>query len=456
MMAGKIWYGAMAFGCLAWSQAIGGVLFSDDFSNANQTNLNWITPYTTLTRTCANGVYTLSNASSDAAFVTASLTSKPVVLTVTGKMTRSAEDISAGILFCFNATNITGYLIHLNPVQGIQLSKYVNGNQSTLYNDRSAAVVQGTNELTISRKNDSISIFCNGSFITILRDANPVAGGDVGLLVPGKKNVVFDDIVVTDEWTPVPAPAACFRDDFLLSNNLWLDYGNGDSKQVAEGVLKLTTTANNSYSDYYVRVDHYKLDTFVVSAAFSHRSGDKTNMYGIFFCGAVVQQVVPMVYFCINGLRQYDAYADTIRPITNSAIRGAAFEGTYYTDTIMVVKKRNAPYRMYVNGQLLDSLPASRVSFSIVGAGINVDNGMVVWSDYFQYGSGEICPVMTPAKVRKGLSYAGFAPYRSDFLFDPMGRIIRTKNGIGVRGTMILVPGCYIMPSGKKGIVLKP
>jgi hypothetical protein len=457
-MARMRWSIVPIIGCLSWSLASGAILFSDDFSDPGTTNLNWISPFTTLTRTCANGEYTLTNSAADAAFVTTTLSPQPSTFTASTKLTRSSDSITAGILICFNTTTISGYLMQLNPRQGIQLTKYVNGKASIPFNDQSPAVLSGPNELKISKKNDSITLFCNGTFITALRDANPVDIGDVGFLVPGKQNAIFDDFVVTDEWIPQPPPIACFRDDFSVATTTWLDYGQKDQIEVAEGYLKITTTAPGAYADPYVRVDQLGLDTFVAMTAVSHRSGDSSNMYGIFLCGAPVQQgsssVIPMAYFCINANRQCDAYTDTIKPAGSQRIRGAAFQGTYYTDTIKVVKKKNAAYRMYVNGYLLDSLAASKASFAVIGAGINVDQGMVIWSDFFLFGPGEICPVIVPARVAKSFSAVRFTPYRSNYLFDPMGRIIRTRSGAG-QGIRTLVPGLYIMPGGKNGVVVK-
>ena len=455
------WWIVPLIGCLLWSLASGVIIFSDDFSDPGTTNLNWISPFTTLTRECANGVYTINNPSSDAAYVTTTLSPKPSTFTASTKLTRSSDSITAGILVCFNTSTGAGYLMQLNPEQGIQLTKYSGTNISIIFNDRSAAVVSGTNgtnEIKISKKSDSITLFCNGTFITALRDASPVAAGDAGLLIPAKRSAIFDDFVITDEWISPPQPSACFRDEFSVMTTTWLDYGQNHQKEVSEGYFKLTTTAPNAYADPYVKVEQFGVDTFVAVSAFSHRSGDSSSMYGIFFCGAPVKQgsssVVPMVYFCINASRQCDAYIDIIQPVGSTRIRGAAFQGTYYTDTIKVVKKRNQDYRMYVNGYLLDSLAASKVTFSIIGAGINVENRLVVWSDFFQFGPGEICPIVVPSRLAKSFSPVRFTPYRSNYLFDPMGRIIRTRNSAG-QGKRTLVPGLYIMPGGKNGIVLK-
>jgi hypothetical protein len=445
-------------GCLSWSLASGTILFSDDFSNPGATNLNWVTPFSTITRTCANGEYTLANSANDAAFVTTTLTPKQSNLTVSTKLTRSSESITAGILICFNTETAAGYLLQLNPNKGIQLTKYTGSNQTILFVDQSVAVVSGTNELKISKKNDSISLFCNGTIVTALRDAAPVAAGDAGFLVPAKQSAIFDDFVVTDEWIPPPPPIACFRDDFSVTTTTWLDYGQKHQKEVSEGYLKLTTTAQGAYADPYIKVAQFGVDTFIAVSAFSHRSGDSSNMYGIFLCGAPIQQgsslVVPMAYFGINANRQFDAYIDVIKPAISNRIRGAAFQGTYYTDTIKVVKKRNTDYLMYVNGYLVDTLAASKVTFAIISAGINVDNRMVIWSDFFQFGPGEICPVVARARLTRSFSPVRFTPYQSNYLFDPMGRIIRTRSSTW-QGIRTLVPGLYIMPGGKNGVVVK-
>jgi hypothetical protein len=441
-------------GCLSWSLASGAILFSDDFSDPGTTNLKWVTPFSTIARTCANGVYTITNSDADAGYVTNTLTPKPSTFTASVKITRSSDSITAGILVSFSTTTGSGYLMQLNPAQGIQLTKYTGTNISIIYNDNSAVVGSGTNELKISKKNDSIALYCNGTFITALRDASPVAAGDAGLLVPGKRSAIFDDFVITDEWIPLPQPVACFRDEFSIATTTWLDFGQKHLKEVTEGYLKIATTAQGAYADPYIKVAQFGVDTFIAVSAFSHRSGELGTMYGIFLCGAPISNVVPMAYFCIDAKRECDAwvYTDSFGPMVNTNIRGAAFQGTYYTDTIKVIKKKNAPYRMYVNGYLVDSIAASKVTFPIIGAGINMEYGSVVWSDFFQFGPGEVCPVVMPARLTKSFSPVRFAPYRSDYIFDPMGRIIRTRSGQGIR---TLVPGLYIMPRGKNGIVVK-
>lgn len=454
LMARMRWSIVPIIGCLSWSLASGVVIFSDDFSDPGATNLNWISPFTTLTRTCANGVYTLANSATDAAFVTTTLTPKQSNLTVSTRLTRSSDSISAGVLICFNTETAAGYLVQINPGKTIQLTKYTGSNQTILFVDQSVAVVSGTNELKISKKNDSISLFCNGTIITALRDASPVAAGDAGFLVPAKQSIIIDDFVVTDEWLPPPPPIACFRDDFSVTTTTWLDYGQKHQKEVSEGYLKITTTAKNAYADPYIKVEQFGVDSFVAITAVSHRSGNVSQMYGIFLCGAPVSNVVPMAYFSINANRQFDAYIDIILPAGSTHIRGAAFQGTYYTDTIKVVKKQNTPYRMYVNGYQLDSLSTAKVNFPIIGAGINVDSSLVIWSDFFQFGPGEICPVVARARLTRSFSPVRFTPYQSNYLFDPMGRIIRTRSSTG-QGIRTLVPGLYIMPSGKNGVVVK-
>ena len=287
------WWIVPLIGCFSWSLTFGTVIFSDDFSNPGATNLNWISPFTTLTRTCANGVYTVTNPDTSTAYATTTLSSKPANFTASVKLTRSSDSITAGILVCFSTSTANGYLMQLNPEQGIQLTKYSGTNISIIFNDHSAAVVSGpngTNEIKISKKNDSIALYCNGIFITALRDASPVAGGDAGLLIPAKRSAIFDDFIITDEWLSPPRPASCFRDEFDFTTTTWLDYGQKHQKAVEDGYLKLGTTANGAYADPYVRVDQLGVDSFVAVSAFSHRSGDSMSMYGIFFCGAPVKQ----------------------------------------------------------------------------------------------------------------------------------------------------------------------
>ncbi|MBN1130706.1 MAG: hypothetical protein JXA71_17085 [Chitinispirillaceae bacterium] len=458
------WCGGIMGVILGCGMVSGAVIFSDDFSDCAQSNQNWIPPVpsTTTTVTCGSGVYRIANSSPTYVGMMFHEFSapKPAVFTASAKISIASGTRSSGIWVCYNKDNNSGYLFQLNPStpQSLQFNKYRAGAVvDTSFVVQNSAVVSGANVLKISKKNDSITLYCNNVYIATVRDRTPIASGDLTLLVSANSTVTYDDVVVTDQWTPPPPPIHGFRDDF--SDNVltgWLDLSQVNQKQEADGYLKITTTTTGtSFSDVYIPVDRFGLDTFVTQAAVMHRSGNKTSYYGIFFRGtASAQGVVPMAYFSINASKQYDAYIDTIRPVVSSFIRGAAYETTYYLDTIEVVKKRNAPYRMYVNGQLLDSLPAARIPWAIIGAGINVDNGMAVWVDFFQHSADRnYSPVVTRGTVRRQLVPAAFKPYASEHLFDPMGRVIR-MNAINARSNAI-VPGYYITPEGTSGLIIR-
>ncbi|MBN2035294.1 MAG: hypothetical protein JW768_00995 [Chitinispirillaceae bacterium] len=460
------WFLALVIVCLFITLVSGAVIFSDDFSDAGQTNLKWLCPFPAITRVCENGTYTILNNSSSAGFVHNTFTApKPSVFTASGKITRTSENISAGIFVSFNAATATGYLVQAAGLQTVQLIKYpADEDPAILLVERNAAVAgAGTNELKISKKDDSITVFCNGAFIGVVIDESPVPDGDLALLVPGTSTAVFDDMVVTDEWTGLPdITTKCFRDDFDDSQITgWIDIGKNYQKEESEGYLKLTTTNPNAFATLYSILNQHRIDTFAIMSSFSHRSGDPMSMYGIYIIGTPLDDSTPRAFFCINAARTYDAYTcfDTIRPQSSTAIRGAAFENNYYHDTIEVVKNLTgpSPYRMYVNNTLLDSLAAPRFDSSgIFGVGIYAGQGLVVWSDYFQYGPDRsICPVVMPLRIYLKRAPRYFTPYASQYLFDPMGRIVRTRKNRQERTYRALVPGFYIMPNGKNGIILK-
>jgi hypothetical protein len=269
--------------------------------------------------------------------------------------------------------------------------------------------------------------------------------------------VTYDNILVTDQ--PLTGQKdSCFADDFGAAvKKGWLDWGDKDIVQQANGKLSVSTFTAGAISYPYVNVAMG--DTFVSRTIVSNISGRKSAMYGFFIFGDPgTGTAIPMALFTITGDRKFDAFSmgDTIKQALSTVIHGAPYQTTYYWDTIDVVKQRNNMYIMIVNGENLDTLAASKVKFTPAGAGVFCDESLHVDFDYFLIGkSWTPCPVTNLLKNSRIAQRIKFAPYSSEYLFDPLGRMVRMKaltNRVYARQT---VPGFYIMPSGKSGIVVK-
>ena len=451
---------------LSVSLGFGAELFKDDFSDCSQTNLKWVSSSDSLVRNCSGGVYTITNKDTRyAGLVYHTFNTKPSVYTVTVKIvSRSGDTCSAGLWADLNISNVSGYALQLNRVPWIQLTKYAGGSGSPMFTVTSGGVLAGSNEILLSRKGDSLVVYCNKQFVQVSVDNTSHAAGDLALIIPAGGSAVFDDIVVTDTFTPPPRPRTCFRDEFngtVLSFD-WQDYGDKDTKGLAGGNLRIGTMATGASAYPYVALS--VPDTFVFRMYVSHHSGNKTGMYGLFLAGEPVggSGSIPMALFGITGDRKCDAFiaGDSIKPFASSAIKGAAYisgtDTTYYWDTIEVIKKSNQDYRIMANGMLLDSLASAKVNFAISSAGIFADQGIDIWVDFFFIGKDTSdCPVLITSPKTRQYTYVRFMPKESRYLVDPLGRVIRIKDYYGGAHGRTLVPGYYIAPNGKNGIVLK-
>ena len=459
-----IFKGVLILGLMA-TMAFGAELFKDDFSSCANSSQNWVSSSSTVQTSCANGSYIVTNSDPTySGLVYHNFKTKPSTFTLSGKITRTADSVSAGFYICLGLdSKVTGYCVLLNRSPYITVDKIpASGNSSQIFMGSSTYLQPGTNELKVSKKGNSFFIFCNGHSAGSFTDASsPLSSGDMALAVTPKSTVTFDDILVTDQADTVETTIHKFSDDFDGSalGAGWVDYWSSSTKSEANGALRVSTLSSGAKS--YLVTD-IVIDNFVSKTIVSNRGGKTNAMYGFFLSGKLdAQGHVPMAQFAISGDRSHATYTytDTIFSVaTSTSIHGAPYvagtDTTFFWDTIEVVKSANSCYKMIVNGDTLDSLAAAKVKFAVTGAGIFCDEGQVVAFNSF-YARDLTVNVISPLRNKRLLNRIRFSPYEGPYVIDPLGRKVRFRDSYGRNSGPKLVPGFYLTPNGKSGIIVK-
>ena len=450
------------------STAFGQYPFSDDFSNPAQTSLNWLA-LGSINRVCAGDVYTLTNTDLvNAALAYHTFTTKTPTFTASCIIRRTSAAVAAGMWVCLTLSGTpSGYAVQLynsgDPAVGyITIRKYaaVGGGQllGTEYHFQNLS-----DTLMVSKQGSTLFVFCNGVFLDSVTDnTNPIASGDLGLMVPANSSVIFDDVLFTNQFTPGSFPTR-FVDNFdnYSIGKYWIER---PSQYLAEDtVLKMTVPSDSPATGAFCDV-RMTLDTLAARCVVSWRSGDSIPFYGMYLYGPP-SGTIPMVYFGIDGIRGGKAFMGSTSIVPNQNIRGKAFwtgsDSVFYKDTIDVFRTTGSNYYlMNVNGHRVDSISTASVNFPIYGAGIFCFGrdwtGQTVYVDYFRVGpDSNTSPVVYVDKGVRTLRNIRFSPLTSRYLFDPLGRIVGKRDAYGRLTGKMLSPGFYIMKEGKAGVIVK-
>lgn len=446
-------------------------LFKDDFSDCAKTFTDWVPSNDTnsIVATCGGGVYTVRNKQQDAGglMLYTKMNPKPASLTASVKISRDKDSSTAGFFICMQTSpSVTGYAIQLNAAQSISVYKYSPAAKELYFNVSS--YIRGgvaTNVITITKIANKIYLSCNDHFIDVVTDAaNPLPDGDFALFISPKSTTIFDDVLITDQST-IPVSLNCFIDNF--NDNLTYPWGDLNQQAPAAEINNqyLSINTMNSSTDNYHYTD-IKVDTFSSKTILSFRKGSKSSLYGFFFKGPVAAGAnrIPMAFFAFNGNKQFDAFIDTVSmaAIGSSFIYGPPYisgtDTTYFWDTLEVIKTTNSSYyKMFVNGNLLDSLSNTKANFAINGVGVFCSPGLLVYFDSFYIKSGLCSPVTnTSRNTKQLLRRAVFNPSVCEYLVDPLGRKLKVLN-LYDRGNekAPLAPGFYISNNRKSGVVVK-
>lgn len=434
--------------------------FSDNFSDTNQTKKNWsvlLYQKDSIVRTCANGVYTITNLqkSSNSAFVYHEfLTSKTPTFTASCTITRTADSDTAGMFLCLSIPTTSGYLTGYSVIIN---NSYISLNK----NGASAAYLDGTpfrslltDTLKVSKQANTIKIFCNGVFLFSYYDNAPLAPGDFGLIVKSHLSVAFDNVLFTDQFTDGSYPF-CINDGFnnrAVAPNWVIDPAAAFTEN--DSVLVINVPA----ADYAIGFTRVAVgDTFAARLVVANKGGDSTAFYGLFLYGPDTLNSMPMVFFGITGTQTAKAF-----------LTGTSFSPRYkpqiingsvspFNDTIDLTRSAGSnSIIMSVNGYSLDTMPMATFKFKIIGAGIFTNGGVKIFADNFYIGpSLNGCPVNSIIRKNQIPRTWLVNPSAGNFLFDPLGRKISTRN-VSIRGNYnVMAPGFYISADGKSGVAVQ-
>jgi hypothetical protein len=461
------------------STAFGQYPFSDDFSNPAQTSLNWGKYYATdvlVSAQCAGGVYTITNQHTDGipGLIYHSFTTKSSTYTASCVVTRISDTIAAGMWLNLSAfPGYSGYAVQLSQgttacIGALWITKYVSGSPTSMF---SAEYHRNSTSdiIKVSEQGNVFTVFCNGVFLGSFTDNTPVAAGDFALMVPpNNTTAVFDNVSFTNQFTPGSFPRLVI-DNFNNSRieDIWIPRGCSYFTE-NDSVLNISVSSGvNAFCEARMTID-----TFYSRIIVSHRNGDSTPYYGFYLRGPDTTigplTTYPAAYFVISGNHACNAFISGVPFVPKyylaGIVHGKAFvaaprDTTFFKDTIDVKKTTGSNfYFLYVNGNKLDSIATSSITFSITGAGIFCGGGagQNIFVDYFFLGPDStatgVIYIVKGSRLVKGMK---FSPMTSRYLFNPLGRTVGKRDAYGRINITALARGCYITPEGKNGIIIK-
>jgi hypothetical protein len=278
MCRGVVFGGLM----LAWaSSGVGAaVLFEDNFSSTFSLG-NWVAYPETATRTITDGALQIDNQTSyfgyvkhdgDFANFTYEVTVRP----------HSASFQMAGIAFCWKGQN--GYTFSLRKTSmGLiyDVKSFAQSGQSTLYYANHSYLFTDENVLKVSKQADSLKFYCNGVLLHALKNSAH-ASGEIGLVVGSQEKVSFDNVRLTDEWQAQGVQKRSFVDTFSDARlHGYAFAGSGFQTSVENGVLRLSTSAQQPYSVYMYTEGNFTAHPFKARIRFV--AGDSSVLYGLAF-----------------------------------------------------------------------------------------------------------------------------------------------------------------------------
>ena len=424
-------------------------IFSDSFSDTNSSKLKWnALAAQGFTATYSGGALVLKNPDSvySAFYMHLFTGTKPSTFTLSAMFIINDPSVNgAGLMFCLNASTVTGYAALIGSTQYLFCVKYTGTPQPDLKDKYSPFIKQlpDTNILMVSKTGSTFDVFCNNHYLTRFSDAT-FASGDIGILVPQKATIKVDDVLMTDQATPPPS-SACYADSFLTTaSDNWSSPSAGEATFGA-GQLVLNNTDAVYSSTIYTDGINPKGS---VKAVVSHKSG--AGAYGVAFVESDSNRVTPFA-FLVDSLRRYSV----VNPdsSTVSLHIGAGIYGALGTDTIEVLQFAKQ-WVFLVNGAIQDTVPIPS-DFRVDGFGLYASKQTAMACSYFVAGgdsTGASCaalPVISRIPA-PGLRSAVPVFGRGSAVYDVRGR----KIGIFDRATFgrsSLPAGLYfVVPAGGK------
>mgnify|MGYP000901450283 FL=1 len=319
------------------------VLFEDDFSNEVFSTLNWVARIDDGgSAGFSDGAASIDNASIVySAMLVHNMPQKSPDFTFSGKVVSIYP--GAGLLFCLRNTNEGADFYAVMTGDGSVFAYRYSRDGATLISSKESPFVRkAENQISVSKRGERISVFCNGYFIFSFIDSE-LESGDIGLLVQPYISASFDDVVFRDE-TIDSTNFTCFRDDFRDTAAFgWTRDGSGDAV-AGDSVLRVTTTA---YQDFFYGLE-IPLANFCMKTTVNLSGSDSGSLCGLFVLSGNTN-----LFFCVNGKSQYSVYSYGQDPELEPVDRSES-EGIYTLE----LKKENGELQFLVNGLLVESKPA--------------------------------------------------------------------------------------------------
>jgi hypothetical protein len=390
--------------------------------------------------------------------------SKAAVFTLSATVTiTSAASNAVGIACCMDASN-NAVAVQVGIPQNILVYKYDGSVLQQLQSVTNSFVSPTVNIITVSKRDSTFNVFCNGHYITTfyVSTAKFIGGGDIGLLVPAKGQAIIDNVVMTDQYQ-AGSPTTCFSDNFSDVNHTGWYMGllSGQS-QSANGEWTLNNSDATMTSIVFV---NGIFDRASYKAITKYKSGH--GMYGI-------AMVIPVAVaggttyksysFLIDSLRHYgyghpDSTLIKLSP-PKTFIHASTGDGK---DTLEVLRG-NKKYTFRINGVVAEDSITLRGDGSVASAGLFVMPQTAVGYDSFIIGgdsTGASCAIITisakPKAFTPGIGFAG----NEYMLFDVTGRLVKRINSPDAKNLPRMPVGMYFVrkistnePMTAKGLML--
>jgi hypothetical protein len=429
----------------------GKIIFQDDFSDPANSDSNW-PPQKDLQINFGSGKCSITNANATyAGLLTHTVDSKPAEFTYSTSITRSSDTIVAGLYVNSVSNAIDGFAVQLGAGSLIYVTKFGSGKSEVIFNKQSGSVnTTQSNNLMISKKSTSYYIYCNNEFIGSFTDSD-ISAIAVGLIVGPKSSAVFDNVVLTNSVTLPPPPSSSYADDFNDGklNSGWLNFGKQADISEADSVLKINSKPD---SVVYLVKDFTASPVCTLKVEVSHRGGSSSPLYGLFLCGNVQNNVVPVAGFGITGSSYYGISlpgSTSIDLAQSSDIRGDAYiSGTdtvYKKDTLKIIGG-SGNYKCYANGVCLDSF---NISFPVTGVGVFCYGDLKVYFDNFYVDKAGTSVTHFIKNRHSTLNQNIFS--RGNLIVDPLGRTVSISNNFNKSK---IASGMYLTNKKMAGKVL--
>lgn len=329
------------------------VLFSDDFHNNNN---NWYTESvdTNSIKAITDGVYSFDCRRPWGMRVTQNvfLSAKGNYdIECTSKWVSGADDSYYGLLWGFKDwKNYQEFVI--NPKGSFRYLNTVKGSETPVTGSYQPQV---ENKLRVSRMNDSLYFYINGTLVTKAADYAP-AGREAGFVLYNKQKVLFDDLKIS-QMRPY---AKVIKEKIVADETLQENKGTFSDKETTsnttkvwkQGALECTHTGNSGnalWDEYYVDPSQ----DFTIKEKIKWIGGDSTSSFGIVW-GHKDWDNYNEFIIRKNGF--YKAITDHNKEIISGGWKITTALSPDGNNTLEV-RKRGTFVEYYINDQLVDVLP---------------------------------------------------------------------------------------------------